>query len=623
MSVALKLILALAAVSLAGLFALASLALGLECIRRSRFPAALGLVARLGLGFAIGHLVLSVVMQLCAAFGLFDRISIATFFVVAVVIGRRSLMDAAREFVTVSEVNAGVAAVRRSWSTDRVYTATVLFVAACVIGGVAPLFITFYGPPAVDALAYYLAQAKLVAFTGDLSPVPGYEAFQVLSNVAEMPFAAMYLFGGETVGHFAAKATIVPVVVATLTLMWGIGAVCGLRSLGKWLVLLLLMTSSSYLLVAFDGKSDLVSNLYAVAAVLTLLLGSDTQARAGAAWFGALCGGALIAKFSLFAVLPAALATVILWMFWSNSRGAVKYVGISAASAMAVFLAGWMVKNFVLFGDPFVPFYQFKPLTPEFPTAQVWYAEAATAWIQATYPLALTFGRYPMQYGQISIGWLLILPCFLAVRRWQNKCSLVLLAGALLAIAAWVYLRPSILAPRYFFPAISMAMFAFAYAAEAVFRDRERRIIALLAIGTLGMTGLLFAAASAYRIQLAVSYYASYVSDRPWLPELHRARELKRLARGERVLFLSYQNEYLRADLLNDMVPAKAVGATVSDADRFWNYLESEKIRYVVVDKSHPYGGRIDMESTPAHYEIDRQAFLEGHYYLYELKRLE
>ena len=592
-------------------------------MRRSRLASDLSVAIKLALAFAFGHLAFGVLMQLSAAFGSFDKVLIALFLVLPIVVGRRTLLNSLSELLNLVTANVSVSAIDRLWKRDRVYAAFVLAVAACVIGGVLPLFVTFFGPPAVDALAYYMAQGKLIAFTGDYSPVPGYEGFQVLSYAAEMPFAVMYLFGGETVGHFAAKATIVPVVLATLALMWGTASICGLQLLGKWLVCLLPLTSSSYLLVAFDGKSDLVSNLYGVAALIPLLSVSNTNARSGAVLFGAMTGGALIAKFSLFAVLPAAFVPVLIWKFRTDWRAAVGYISVGAASLTVVLLGGWMVKNFVLFADPLVPFFRMQASTPEFPTEQMWYADQVTEWIRATYPLALTFGRYSMQYGQISVGWLLLLPCFFAVRQWKDKSSLMLLAGGLLGITAWVYFRPSILAPRYILPAISMAIFAFAYAAETVFNDRGRRKIAFLAIGTLCITGLLLAAASTYRIKLAVPYYASYVSETPRLPELRLADALKHLPVGEPILFLSYQNEYLRGDLLQNMLPGKAVGALISEKKLLWSHLDKEKIKYVVVDKSHALGRIVDMETARAHYDVERHEFGEYRYYLYELKKLE
>ena len=623
MIVVLKLLFALAAVSLAGLFTLASLAVGLECIRCSRLAGSLDIVAKLGLAFATGHVLLGILMQLCAVFGLFNLTLVTCLFAVSIGAGSRSFRELAGEFRTRHATYSLRSVLHEARERDRIHTLTVGATAICVVAGILPLFVIFFGPPAVDALAYYLAQAKLIAFTGEMTALNGYEAFQVLSYAAEMPFAAMYVLGGETVGHFAAKATIVPVMLASLALMWAIAGACGIQRLGQWLVCLLIMTSSAYLLVAFDGKSDLISNLYAVGSLLALLLASGPNKLSSATLFGLLAGGALLAKFSLFVVLPPAFAVVFAWKFWGNWGDAAKYALVAAAILNIVLVSGWMLKNVVLFSDPVAPFYRFHASTPEFPTEQVWYSAEFTAWIRATYPFALTFGRYPMQYGQVSIGWLLLLPCVITLRYAKNKTSLVLFAAGSLGIAFWVLFRPSILAPRYILPAISMVMFVFAHATETAFMKPRWRLFPLLGIGTLCLTALLVDTASVYRIKLAVSYYASYVSDRPWLPALHRAQAMSRLPLGERVLFLSYQNEYLRGDLLNSFLPSRAVSAAAADKEAFWRFINDHGVNYVVVDKTHPLGQVVDMTSAPPEFSVTEHEFLANLYYLYEIKRME
>ncbi|MBU3584562.1 hypothetical protein ICN41_11245, partial [Polynucleobacter sp. 15G-AUS-farblos] len=62
-----------------------------------------------------------------------------------------------------------------------------------------------------------------------------------------------------------------------------------------------------------------------------------------------------------------------------------------------------------------------------------------THWILWTYPLAFTFGLYPMQHGGISPIWLVLLPA-LWMRPWRNsegKKALYLALGGVMGIIIW------------------------------------------------------------------------------------------------------------------------------------------------------------------------------------------
>ena len=612
----------LTATALTVVFVAVTLAAGLLALRHVHLSDSMGLAGRFGLAFALGHLGIGILLQLLAVYGMFYKTVIAALLIAVVVGGWPSLAGFGRELK--ARIPARVqmmTACRRLWNEDRSHAVFLLAASASVLFGLLPLYTAVFGPTMMDALAYYLAQGKVIAYTNEMAPVLGYGGFQVLSYAAEMPFALMFLFAGDLIGHYAAKATIYPVVLATMALMWAIARCCGLKTLGRWIACMLLISSSSHLLVAFDGKSDLISNLYGLAALLSLLSTLRASLNSGAIVFGLLSGGAIIAKFSVLAVLPPAFAVVVAWKFWKQWKLALKYAAIAAAAVSFTLVAGWALKNTILFNDPIAPFYRFHESTPTFNTKQIWYSDENTQWIRATYPLALTFGRYPMQYGQLSVGWILLLPLFFVVRSFKDKSSLVLLAGGLVGIATWVYLRPSTFAPRYILIVLSMLMFAFAYAADTAFNSPRARGLAIPAIAALIMVTLLIDAASLERARTAKEYFKAYLAEPSWNTVYRWAQRMNRVPEGGRILFLSYQHEYLRRDLLSNLHSHRPFYSVYTDPEAFWEVIDEQGVRYIGLDKTHPIGKAVDMKSAPPDVELIEHEFLSDYYYFYEIKK--
>ncbi|MBU3584557.1 hypothetical protein ICN41_11220, partial [Polynucleobacter sp. 15G-AUS-farblos] len=73
--------------------------------------------------------------------------------------------------------------------------------------------------PGTDALAYYMAQPKLLAASSRFMALREFENFSLLPFIAEIPYALMYAFGGDTIGQISSKLSIGPIFLTILALL--------------------------------------------------------------------------------------------------------------------------------------------------------------------------------------------------------------------------------------------------------------------------------------------------------------------------------------------------------------------------------------------------------------------
>ncbi|WP_216293020.1 hypothetical protein, partial [Polynucleobacter sp. 15G-AUS-farblos] len=76
--------------------------------------------------------------------------------------------------------------------------------------------------PTEDPLVFYMAQAKLIASTHNYLPLRNSDAFAslpLLPFIAEIPYALMYAFGGDTIGQISSKLSIGPIFLTILALL--------------------------------------------------------------------------------------------------------------------------------------------------------------------------------------------------------------------------------------------------------------------------------------------------------------------------------------------------------------------------------------------------------------------
>lgn len=472
-----------------------------------------------------------------------------------------------------------------------VVRAAAITLAALVLGfGLA----AWLKPPIGDAEAFYLVYARIIAATERLEPMPGlYEGFSAIGLMGEMHMAALVALADVR----AAKFFVWLLGLATAALLVSVCGAVNIGRLGKLLALALLFTSTAFTYHLFDGKVDLFAAALGLVAVWWVLAERDAVLkRVAIAVAGLATGFAVVAKFSFGLGFVPAIATLLVWRRLDASGGA--SIGpllgtLTTFVAWAVLAtAPHLVKNAVLFAAPLAPFVG-GPYDKSW-LQQVWFAPEVTRRIVLTYPLALVFGRYPMQGGNLSFLLLALLPLAWWLprpARWRSSTVLQLCVAGAVGTLLWMALRPSVIAPRYFLTTLLLFYPLVAKAADYVLTHEARPRW----LGAAAMAFVLLALAVFAYPLLPVARYAA-AAARGTGDECALASPycvpLSRLSRealpGDRVYLAGYYGYWLRDDLLQcrdrgdeSRLPRLGGGPGIS-----WEALAQGGFRWLVVDLS-------------------------------------
>lgn len=481
------------------------------------------------------------------------------------------------------------------------------------------LLVASFSPPGTDGAAYYMAQPKLMAALGFYKPLPAFESFAALPAIAEMPYAAMYLFGGDVIGMVASKFSMWPVLIAILLLLWQCARGLGMSKDTAWLLMAMLATSTAVTLVAWDGKTDLIGLMYLLAAVLYMPgLVSTGGSRANTLLFGVMAAAAVMSKFSYALILPFVLGVPLLLLWRHEPKKLAGIAALAAAGAILAFLLGWWTKNWMLFSDPFVPIARLRESTPKFSLDQVWFNAEYTSWIAWTFPLAATFGKYPMQHGGISPMWLMLLPA-LWMKPWQSdggRKALYLALGSLAALAAWVLLRPSVIAPRYFLPALVLPCLLLALGYQQWCEKRKAyAYIALSAVLVL----LFMHVKSTHKAARysAGAFYLSIKGTSKTAPLLDLVKRLEADPRPQpKILLLSYVTEALPSRMLTSFM----IYSNIKPNEKVLDFALREKVDYILYSPNTHKRTDIDLPPPPG-LKVEKTIYIDGVYSLYVLRR--
>lgn len=505
--------------------------------------------------------------------------------------------------VTVSEIWAW-------WKTEEVSWRLITLGVAIFICALA--IASWMKPPFGDAEAFYVTYARIIAATGHIKPMPGlYEPFSSIGMIAEPQFAALIAISGVP----AAKLLVWPLAMATAAVLLAIGRMAGLQERDNLILLALLLTSTAFTHHIWDGKVDLFAAALGLLSIFWVLRARGTGHAGPLIMAGLAAGFAVIAKFSYAISLAPAILVLLLW---PRMRSAFErplvfgfiIVGISATAATIPHL----IKNTIMFGAPLAPFIGSAP--DQNWLQQVWFAPDVVQRIIATYPLALVYGRYPMQGGNLSF----LLIAFLPLLWWMNRPPKLrdnllfqLCMAGLAGTLTWMALRPSIIAPRYllavlllFYPLIARA------AGLAITAEKNTRLLgkAIAAASAAALVIFSFpllpiAAESARRISGQAATPCALASA--------HCVPLQKLnleaAPGARVYALNYYLYWMRDDLLqcrDQGIESKKI-QLLGGAGLTWQWLMDHGFEWVVVDRSSHVKDHAALMSSPRPDQLDLQ----------------
>ena len=485
----------------------------------------------------------------------------------------------------------------RRWfqELDRAMLAVLLL--ACALLGLLGIG-AFIKPPMGDAEAFYMTYPKIMAASQRIVEMPGgYADFSRIGLLGELHFAALFSVGGL----HAAKLFVWMLALATIVMLLVLGTYVGLEPIGLCFLFLLVVTSSAFTNHIGDGKVDLFGAAVGVgAAYWALRSGEPRWRRPALRLAGVLAGFSVVGKLSYFVALLPSLFLIVAWNAWMSTgprRGSLANELLSPVRSLTAF-AFWfavgmsphMIKNAVLYVAPFAPVLGGEGASW---LNQTWFSEADTAWILLTYPLALVFGRYPMQSGNLSLLFLAFAPLLFlipALRTRMKRPLAQVTSAAILGTGLWMALRPSVIAPRYLLATLFLFAPVVALAAEHTYRNESRpRVVSLAMILTVLMAITIVATPLTklprYFVDVLRGAFPKCGLASGYCEPLSKLND--QAASGARVLFSGYYSYWLRPDLLQcrDNRQDERALAKVANAEDRWATLYGRGFRYLVIDK--------------------------------------
>jgi 4-amino-4-deoxy-L-arabinose transferase-like glycosyltransferase len=376
-------------------------------------------------------------------------------------------------------------------------------------------------PTAWDGLVYHLTGPKLYLAAGRIShsldlPYLGFP------QLVEMLFA----WGMGLAGERAAAA---------IHWFYGLLAVLSLATAGRrwlsgaagWLAAAVLLSASTIISLAGWPYVDLALLLYATLAFCALIRSREgsSQARCWLILSGALTGFALSTKYTALAVLPALVVTLLIYRT-PNPQSSIPNLLLLCGVALIVW-SPWLVKNFLLTGNPTYPFLlggihwdEWRAWWYDRPGTGLAYTapwELLTAFWNAT-----VWGVEGAQGYSATIGplFLACLPLLLLTWRWirsvHRRWLLMALAfcGVLYGFWLWGLARTALLLQtRLLFPAFGLLALMAGAAVEALQRLPRRpfdvgwlaRVI-LVGVLALTMVGALLSAVQGQPLRVLLGF---------------------------------------------------------------------------------------------------------------------
>lgn len=470
-------------------------------------------------------------------------------------------------------------------------------------------FTSLARPLAGDGVAFYLVLGKIIAYSHRLIPMPGYETYTNIGLQGELHFAALMVLHSPE----AAKLFSWPTISMAGIMLAALGRIAGMGRRGQWLTLSILFSSSALIWLSGWGKVDLFATPLGLAACYWAVQFRFARTKMALFLTGLFSGFSIVAKLSYAPVMVPTIGLLVLWGYETEFRNKSQWRSAlrSFVSGSMVILAGLilallphLVKNGLLFHNPIAPIGSDGIGWLE----QNWFGPVVTRRIVFTYPLALTYGSYFAQGGNLSPLILAFLPLAFYLPRprslLNSPLAMITLAG-LTGTIVWVLYTPSVLAPRYILAVLLLLVLLPARSAEYIsLHDQKPRLLAwaviVATVVSLSAVGLYFLN-HVFFPNGTIQYLTRTIDECDRDGEYCKALAAinRRAGPGERVYSANYYRYWLRPDLL------QCVSAS-DDYAQDWLTLYQQGFRYLVVDRS-THGvvlENLEMQSPPAWLEL-------------------
>ena len=450
-----------------------------------------------------------------------------------------------------------------------------------------------------DAIAVYLAVPKVVAHTGRLSLLPGYEGFMSVGLQAEM-HAAFFLKTGEPVflKLFSGFSSF-----AAAIILIGIGEKSGLKRRGKWLILAAYVSSSAIYFIIGDGKPDIIAASIGIAVYYLALTGGPVSL------IGILCGLAGTMKLSYIVTMFPGVAFLVIWN-QINSNGGIKNKRarkdqlFSAILIKGVQIGGWcllsalphFIKNGLLLNAPFAPIGASGIGWLE----QKWFGPETTKRLLLMYPISLTWGSYWAQAGNLSPLLLAFFPLNIFLqkpKKWLESPLVAITIAGMIGMGCWFLRFASVLAPRYYLATLLIIFPVGIRGAEYVIandvKPKMLKFFSMSFVFVILISAGITSSRYYYKPSLIPKFFKGLTTPCDWdgNPDAGFCvahNEINRIAQpGARVYLASYYRYWLRPDLLQCTNGISDI-INSSNSEDMWIEMYERGFEYLLVDGSRP-----------------------------------
>jgi len=456
-----------------------------------------------------------------------------------------------------------------------------------------------------DATAFYMVLPKLLASTHKWSLLGGYEAFSTIGLHGELHYSALMALGSS----WGAKFFNWPISLSCAAILAALASKVGVGRRGQWLVIIMIFSSTAFTKLIGNGKVDIFAAAMGVAAIFWAFQEYNKPSSVEKFLAGLFAGFAVIAKISY---LPLILPCMLLLIIWQSyySKKHVKYRLRGFTISILLLCIGILVpilvhflKNWVLFHEPFAPFFY---LSENFIggswASQKWISNETIKKLIFTYPLALSYGKYPFQMGTMSKLYLAFCPLILLIPKkkklMQNQMFQITLIG-IIGIIIWTIIKPGIFAPRYIIYTLFLLTPAIAGSAEYITKKYNRKSCISIAIVSACILCILSSNLS----------YANRIKHRirkpPFNTPVYLASKIMNDSAkvGDRVFSLNYYTYWYSNNLLKSMSRLRENTLYFDPKASFktWESLFNHGFRFVFINKltHQSIADGLDYKQTP------------------------